>query len=365
MKSSVKYIFLFLLQHTISLVVGQNLIVNPGAELPPIGNGWTESIVNIANPTVPYHWTQANSGAGGVNPHGGTYHFYAGDNSNGNYYIYQDVDVSAYASAIDAGTASFVFSYWFRVYNFNNDRGRVTVEYLNTSNTVLSTYSSGNLNNFFSWNNYSDTRTAPAGTRTIRISLYADRTSGTAADAYFDDLSLTTTAPLPLDLLRFSIQKIHDHIYQANWVVTNEKDVLRYQIAISTDLINWKMLDEVVAKNNNGITSYESDWLVINPTDTFYIQLSEVNTSDAIKVVAQKVVPMSDWATPLIYPNPCTQGDEVNINFNTNYTYEVISITGTLLFKSQEKTIHTTHLSPGMYIIRFAETGHSTQLVIQ
>jgi hypothetical protein len=123
-------------------------------------------------------------------------------------------------------------------------------------------------------------RTAPVNTRTIRISLYADRLSGTAADAYFDDLSLTTTASLPVDILSFTVKKINLNTYQANWIVVNEVDVVAYNISISTDLINWKNLDQVVAKNNAAITSYVSDWLIIHPTDTFYLQLSEVNSSE-------------------------------------------------------------------------------------
>lgn len=365
MRFGIVHIYLLLILLPIRFVFGQNLIVNPGAESPPIGNGWTEAVVNTANPTTAFHWTRANSGLGGVTPHGGSYHFYAGDNSNGNYYLYQDIDVSAYTGAIDAGSASFVFSYWFRIYNLNNDRGHITVEYLNSSNTVLSTYNSGTLINVFLWSNFTDTRTAPIGTRKIRISLFADRISGTAADAYFDDLSLTTTAPLPLSLIDFNIKKIGLDTYQADWTVSNETDISAYSISISTDLIHWKKIDEVMARNNRALTNYESDLLTIQPTDTFYVQLSEINSSNQATVVAQKVVPMSTLVTPYIYPNPCTQGETVNVISNTILSFEIYNAAGTLVTTDQDTSIQTSGLIPGVYFIKFLDTGSISQLIIQ
>ncbi|MFN8416781.1 MAG: T9SS type A sorting domain-containing protein [Cytophagaceae bacterium] len=364
MKSRVTHIFLFLLLNQIHFAFGQNLIVNPGAELPPIGNGWTEAILNAANPVTPYHWTQANSGSGGVAPHGGTYHFYAGDNSNGNYYIYQDIDVSAYATAIDGNTASFVFSYWFRTFQFNNDQGRLILNYLDVNNNILSTYNSGVLT-FPIWSQYSDTRTAPVNTRKIRISLINYYLSGSDTDGYFDDLSLTTTAPMPVDLLDFSVKKINANTYQANWLVTNETNITAYNISISTDLINWQHIDQVEAKNNSVITVYESAPLIINSTDTIYIQLSEINSSDGVKNLAIKTIANEDLNKPLLFPNPCLQGETVKILSNNSDKYEVYNISGALIFANQGSIIPTTALSPGVYIIKFLDSGYSTRLIIQ
>ncbi|MCU0416481.1 MAG: hypothetical protein MUE33_04770 [Cytophagaceae bacterium] len=120
-----------------------------------------EGIFNPSHPVTSIHWTNAKPLQEVLLLDLERNIFMQGDNSNGNYYLYQDVNVSEYSGAIDGGTASFQFSYWFRTYNFNNDKGRVTVPYLDASYTVLTAYNSPNLTNLFSWTTYSDTRTAP------------------------------------------------------------------------------------------------------------------------------------------------------------------------------------------------------------
>jgi len=173
-----KYISLqIVLLFFFSVAIGQNLITNPGAELDPTSNGWTQ---------VSGNWVSGSE----VTAHGGSYHFFAGA-ASGTVELYQDIDVSSYATYIDVSYQQFSFSAWIRDWN-NDDKARIIVEYRDASGTALESYDTGEQGTT-TWTQYSDTRTAPVGTRSIRVRLLSRRYNGTDNDGYSDDLSLTTT----------------------------------------------------------------------------------------------------------------------------------------------------------------------------
>lgn len=125
----------------------------------------------------------------------GTRYFYAGDGAGAE--LRQDVDVSQYATAIDAGTQPFEFEGFVTSFNQSPiDAARVIVEYRNAANTVvLSSFDSNEVRDFTMWTRVGDERVAPAGTRFIRVRLITTRYSGTSNDGYFDSLSLRAVGP--------------------------------------------------------------------------------------------------------------------------------------------------------------------------
>jgi hypothetical protein len=169
---SISYILFFLLIST--SINGQNLIVNPDAELDPISNGWTQ---------VSGNWVSATE----ITPQNGVYHFGAGD-SAGVSEIYQDIDVSSFANDIDAGGINFSFSGYISTWN-GLDEGRIIIEYRNSSNVVLSSYDTG-LQIPTVWTKFSDTRVANINTRIVRVRLLSTRNQGNYSDGYIDNLEL-------------------------------------------------------------------------------------------------------------------------------------------------------------------------------
>ena len=159
----------------------QNLIVNGDAENSPIvGNGWTQ---------VSGDWKQRTSTTNPSAQNGNSY-FFAGNGATAE--LYQNIDVSADQAAIDAGSMEYSFKCYLRSYLQSPiDEAKVTLEYLNATNQVLSSYDTGNQNNTTEWVLFSDTRIAPVGTRTIKITLISTRKSGTSNDGYIDNLQLT------------------------------------------------------------------------------------------------------------------------------------------------------------------------------
>jgi gliding motility-associated-like protein len=175
---------IFLGWHT---TVAQELVDNGGAES-PLWMGWTQ-----ANPADT--WIQSAQRP----PHSGSFHFYPNQTQNPSSELYQDINVSSNAAAIDAGTASYTFSGWRRGYynppsSFDMDRSEIIVEYRDASGNVLASYDTGSAV-YSSWTNNTDTRDAPIGTRTVRIRLISVRVTGSDNDGYYDDISFVQNNP--------------------------------------------------------------------------------------------------------------------------------------------------------------------------
>lgn len=161
------------------LSYGQNLIVNGDAENGSAG--WT---------IVSGQWGLGTE----VTAKSGSYHFFAGTSSPAE--LYQDIDVSSYATSIDAGIQQFNFTGY--VQNWKGlDASRIIIQYRDGGGTILDTYDSGNLYSDNLWLPESDSRFAPANTRTIRIRLLSTKNDGADNDGYYDDLSLTTETVIP------------------------------------------------------------------------------------------------------------------------------------------------------------------------
>lgn len=165
----------------------QNLIKNGDCELPTV-NAKIPDWIEVQGT----EWRPNNTD---VTPQNGQFYFYAGGARNAE--LMQEVDVTEYACPIDAGGQKFEFKGFVRAFPQNpTDQARIILEYRNANNTVLSTYDSGNQTNTNAWALLSDSRTAPAGTRKIRIRLISTMRGGTDNDGYYDNLSLTTSPTL-------------------------------------------------------------------------------------------------------------------------------------------------------------------------
>ncbi|MEM8963802.1 MAG: Calx-beta domain-containing protein, partial [Acidobacteriota bacterium] len=171
---------------------GLNLIDNPSNELALVDGtppGW-QRISGSA-------WSRRGSNPSAYD--GDVYFATGDDNAMGE--IAQDVDVSGFAQRIDVGVQRFVFSGRLRSYPQSpTDTPRMIVEYRDSAGTVLDSYDTLEVSHTSNWIRYADLRTAPVGTRTIRVRLLGTRNNGDFNDSYFDDLSLVS-----LDVPPFSI----------------------------------------------------------------------------------------------------------------------------------------------------------------
>ncbi|WP_194914826.1 alkaline phosphatase family protein [Catenulispora rubra] len=145
--------------------------------------------------------------------------FFAGGGT-GNSDLAQTVDVSAAASAIDAGGVPFGLSGWLGGYAGQNDRVGMTATFLNASGSALGSAAiapvtnsdRGNVTDFLQ---RSATGTLPAGTRSVKVDLAFTWTAGDTTDGYADDLSLTVGASVSAPALTAPASAVpgYDHVF--------------------------------------------------------------------------------------------------------------------------------------------------------
>jgi len=165
----------------------QNLIQNPGNEL-SLNNGeivgWTE-----------VQGTQWGQRSANPLPQEGSFYFFAGAGAEAR--LRQDVDVSAWSAAIDAGGLAFDFSGWARSFAQSPvDTSTFVITLLDAGAVPVLAYDSGALDNTLAWQEVQTRLLAPAGTRSVRIDLLSTRHAGSNNDGYFDNLSLVAV-PVP------------------------------------------------------------------------------------------------------------------------------------------------------------------------
>ena len=160
-----------------------NLLLNAGAEEGVDG-------------ALPIAW-QAESGADwhrfaepAILAVDGLRYFTAGAVAEGE--LRQEVDITAFAPWVDSGRQRFRFQGWVRSADeAQPDLARVVVEYLDALGQVLDGYDSGEVASVGGWRQLTDLRSAPVGSRTLRLRLLSRRSSASGeSTAYFDALSL-------------------------------------------------------------------------------------------------------------------------------------------------------------------------------
>jgi hypothetical protein len=345
---------LFLL--VVPFAQAQNLIVNPGAEVNPTIVGWT---------LVSCHWNNDTQ----VPAHGGTYHFYAGGADANPCELYQDIDVSAFSTSIDASASTFNFSTWMRSYamafGVYNDKGKAIVEYRNASSSVLSTYDSG-FHGSLSWTQYSDSRVAPVGTRTIRIRLISDATINSDSDGYFDDIVLTHTTTLPVSLLSFT-SSVSGPGIEVKWQTATEESNDYFTVKKSEDGINWNIL--AVQKGSlaaQQLTSYELiDDEPVHGIQYYQLSQTDVDGKTTTFPVIVQAYEKSRAEELVIFPNPADESVTVKVLGAGQKKLRVLSGTGQVLisgitFERQEYFLELNNLPSGYYVIEVS-TAQSVQ----
>ena len=166
---------------------GANLLGNGGAEEGDL-SGWTDSAEEedgsgTFTVTDEYVW-----GSSVITPAKGSYFFFAGA-TPGNA-IYQDVDVRDYPD----GTVFTLSGFMNGWETDHGDNSYLELDFLNKkgkslgSDRVCEPSIAG-------WDLYSVSLEKPEGAVTARVSLIAERNTGSDCDSYFDEISLTAAVP--------------------------------------------------------------------------------------------------------------------------------------------------------------------------
>ncbi len=292
---------LFLVQTSI---FSQNLLTNGSAEgSAPTSMGWTNVQTGNSCFTSSGYRILGNQN-GFPLAQNGSYLFFAGCDMNGE--IYQSVDVSAYASAIDAGIAQFTFSGYTHSYNQSPaDGARIVVQYRNVSNVVLVSYNTGVTTNTSNWVQYTDTRIAPVGTRFIRVRLISTLNNGSSNDGYFDNIVLSAPVILPVELTGFQVKSDNCKTIQLEWATASERDNSHFVVERSSDGMDWLEIGVIPGNNNSTqLTNYRFEDQQPHPGENYY-RLNQVDFSGSSAYSPVRALDCSTIAGGVkAYPNP-------------------------------------------------------------
>lgn len=336
----------------------QNIVVNPGAES-PVSTGWT--IVNQgANCNGAADWRVQGNQSGLPAAHAGDYFFYSGCNTSGE--IYQDIDVSQYADEIDESNRNFTFIGYMQVGNeASPDKSQMIIEYRNASDAKIVIYNTGQRADKGVWTSYTSTITAPIGTRKVRIRLLSHSVTGPSVDAYFDDISLTSVALLPLQLVSFITIVNSKNEVEATWKTANEMNNDRFELQRSADGISW---ESVATVKGSGTTSSGKSYSAIDrfPLNgqSFYrlMQFDFDGKTSVSKINSVRI--NSSENKILIFPNPAATKITVGANLQTlsdlkiydSKGQDVTSNTKQVRNSSSQVEINIAELPSGIYFIK-------------
>jgi len=184
---------------------GSNLLVNPGAEAGAVGTvipGW--------NTTGTFEVVSYTAGGGFPtltdpgSPNRAS-KFFAGGVSSAVASAYQGIDLSAFASTIDAGTQGCTLSGWLGGFSSQNDHCDVIATFYDEHGDILGQRSIGSVlaadrTSQTGMLFRSSTGLVPASTRQVVMQVRMTREAGTYNDGYADDLSFSLGAACPCDL---------------------------------------------------------------------------------------------------------------------------------------------------------------------
>ncbi len=131
----------------------------------------------------------------------GSNHFLPNDQHGGignQHILEQNIDVSSDATAIDNGNVTTSFSGY--IITNGADQGKIMIEFLNTSDAAIETFDIG-FQTVTNWTEFTDNRTVPSGTRTIKITLTTVAGNGSFTDVAYDAMSLTKTVDTNPEIL--------------------------------------------------------------------------------------------------------------------------------------------------------------------
>ena len=362
----------YLLKSTLSLLglliiysaSSQNLIINPSAESVPTSNGWTAAQTAGTSCYTSSGWRIQGNQNGFPVAQRGSYIFFpgcGGAGSGAKYELFQSINVSANATAIDAGKYTITFFCFMHSYNQTPaDATEMIVEFRNAANSVISNYSTGTVTNTGGWVQYNHSRVAPVGTRSIRIRLIGTSHNGSSVDSYFDNLSLTAVITLPVNFISFMAAPSSPGAL-LQWETSNEINNRGFYIERSGDGINWEAIGFIAAKTES--SSYYYQFTDAEPVPgTNYYRLKQVDLDSKYEYSAIRSVHHQFAGPTVIFPNPAYNMLSI-VTQESRFHAQIINTGGKAVASYiNQKNITIQSLPAGVYYLRLIFPGRIENL---
>ncbi len=336
---------------------GQNLIVNPSAEggAAPTSNGWTATQHTGTSCYTGSGWRIQGAQQGFPAARQGSYIFFPGCGGAGTgnkYELYQNINVASNAAAIDAGSYTVTFSGYMSSFDQSpTDQTEMIVEFRAASTAVLGSYTTGTAANTGGWVQYSHSQVAPAGTRTIRIRLIGTSRNGSSVDSYFDNLSLTANATLPLHFISFTATPAASGCL-LKWETSDEINNRGFYIERSANGIAWETIGFIAAATDAG-NNHQYQFTDTKPgMGINYYRLKQADRDDRYEYSIIRNVQYQYPGLTSVFPNPADDLLSI-VTLENNFKAQIINLDGKVeaTFINQ-KNIPIRHLPSGIYYLR-------------
>jgi hypothetical protein len=197
--------FLVITPRAFAISWSDNKLDNPGAEL---GNaiGWiTSGQMNAVE-------SQWQSGLTAY-PHSGDWFFTAASDAGTYGSLKQQIDLSSFINATNAGDAQYNFSFWYQNeywYDANHpDTGEGVIKFYGSSMNELINYTSGEISSQDAWALFNHQDYIPKGAETAEVSLWGYLHDGGRVNTHFDDISfrvgVPNVVPEPVSFILFGL----------------------------------------------------------------------------------------------------------------------------------------------------------------
>lgn len=222
----------------------------------------------------------------------------------------------------------------------------------------------------FPTGDWTGTVTDVIGTLTDQLCLYSDWTASASAipgGTYqgFGDFGIAGTfgAPLPVELLAFTVSAINNQYLHLDWATASESNNAGFAIERSTGN-NWTQIGWINGNgNSNTLKQYVYNDKTVSPDTVYYYRLRQVDADRTFKysnIVSGKLTGTNSLQFSF-YPNP-TNGI-VTVKNRNNSIITIRDVLGRIVktIPTDATTFDISELANGTYIMNVIYTDNQTE----
>lgn len=168
---------------------------------------------------------------------------------------------------------------------------------------------------------------------------------------------VNVTAPLPLDLLAFNVNKVKETQAEINWQVIEEQTEVTFTVERSSNAKSFEAIGSLKANNSN--VNQKADYSFTDKAPlkgSNYYRLKIADNNGKVSYSNVKMLNFSTAAAIAVYPNPATSNIYVKADGNLPKMVQVLDLNGRVLKAVTPATeiiaVDMQQLAAGLYLIR-------------
>ncbi len=184
-----------------------------------------------------------------------------------------------------------------------------------------------------------------------------DPTKGAKGNDISCEICGDDPSSLPVQLISFNAFQSNSNI-TINWTTASEENNDYFEVLRSIDGENFKVIAEIAGDGNSNLTL---DYSIIDTevdNNTYYYMLKQTDYDSKFTVSEMVVVNISSELNTKVYPNPISQGETLNIEFESinNNQIGIYDINGrnikTINTNNINQTLDISELASGIYMLQ-------------